>query len=151
MWTMARHPLIRRFPKTLATLPPEVSWWESVVAYLLVMPGILSWFVGIPVALGYWACAGQVTQLGCGGNDLLLSTTGTYTGIVRTLFGCYLLALVSAAAVQLTVRKLHFALVWMLALASTATSVVALLVVMGLIGTPWGKLYDPRLALAPFW
>jgi hypothetical protein len=147
---MATHPLVRKFPKTLATLPPEVSWWEAVVAYTLVMPGIMSWFVGIPVALGYWACNDQVTQTGCGGNDLLRSTTGSYTGIIRTLVGCYLVALVGAAAVQLTVRKLHFALVWVLALVSTAASVVALLVVMGLIGTPWGRLYDPRLALAPF-
>jgi hypothetical protein len=146
---VATHPLIRKFPKTLATPPPDVPWWEVVVPYVLMLPGILTWFVGIPVSIGYWACAGKITQEGCGGNDLLRSSTGSYNGIVRTLIACYLLALVCAAVAQLTMKKLHFALVWALALVTTAASVAAFMIVTGIIGTPWGKLYDPKLTGLP--
>jgi hypothetical protein len=145
---MTTHPLVRKFPKTTATPPPEVPWWEVVVPYVLIMPGILSWFVGIPVALGYLSCGGDVPQQGCGGADLLRSTTGTYNGIIRTLIVLYAVAVVCAIAMQLTVRKLHFALVWVMAAVTTAASVAAFMIVSGVIGTPWGKLYDPAVSLA---
>jgi hypothetical protein len=50
----------------------------------------------------------------------------------------YLIALCCAIAVQLTVRKLHFLLVWPLALVCVATSWYAYGVLSGLYSTPWG-------------
>jgi hypothetical protein len=47
---------------------------------------------------------------------------------------------ICAVLVQLTVRKLHFAIVWVMAGLCTATAITAVLILNGNIGTPWGRL-----------
>jgi hypothetical protein len=136
---METHPLVRKFPKSANTPPPYVPWWEPVVPYLLLTPGVLTWFVGGVVFAGYWACADENSP-GCVSVDLLRSSTGDYTGIVRTVAVCYAVSVICAVLVQLTVRKLHFAIVWVMAGLCTATAITAVLILNGNIGTPWGRL-----------
>ena len=133
------HPLVRKFPKLANTPPPYVPWWEPIVPYILLLPGVLTWFVGGAVFMGYWACAGDDTA-DCVSVDLLRSSTGEYTGIVRTVAVLYAVSAICAVLVQLTVRKLHFAIVWTMAATCTATAIAAIMILNGVIGTPWGRL-----------
>lgn len=130
--------LVRRFPKGHAIPQPKVPWYESVVAYLILIPAVLSWFVGGPLLLTYWSCSGGAR--GFCSSDLLASSTGSYTGIVVAAAVTYLLALSFALATQFTVRKLHFVLVWSFALGCLLTSAYGLGVLSGMAGTPWGRL-----------
>lgn len=132
-------PLVRKFPKGHAIAPPNVPWYEAVVAYLVLVPAVISWFVGALLLVSYWSCSENSTGV-CTSADLLRSSTGSYTGIVLTAAFCYLVAVCCAVAVQLTVRKLHFLLVWALALVCLAMSWYAYGVLSGLYSTPWGHL-----------
>ena len=44
---------------------------------------------------------------------------------------------------QLTVRKLHFSIVWGIAGVSLIASILAYSITSGAIGTPWGTLVQP--------
>ena len=130
-------PLVRHFEKGLARVQPHVPWYEATFAYLLVVPGVLGMFVSIPLTLNYIECTdpGQ-----CSPADALWPSSGSYTGILWTAGVLLSFAVLAAALVQLTVRKLHFALVWLLALSCNGFSLLAYLVISGGIGTPWGRL-----------
>lgn len=130
--------LVRKFPKGHAIPPPKVPWYEATVAYLLLVPAAITWFLNIPLIVSYWACAGAEGV--CSDQDLLESSTGSYTGIVLVAVACMIVALGCAIAVQLTVRKLHFVLVWMLAIGCLLASIYAYAVMSGLARTPWGHL-----------
>ena len=143
------HPLVRKFPKSANTPPPYVPWWEPVVPYVLMIPGVLTWFVGGAVFVGYWTCAGNDTAE-CVSTDLLRSSTGDYTGIVRTVATCYAVSMICAVLVQLTVRKLHFLIVWAMALICSVTAIYAFMVLNGIVGTPWGRLLSDVEPLAGF-
>ncbi|HJU96817.1 MAG TPA: hypothetical protein VJ644_02480 [Jiangellaceae bacterium] len=130
--------LVRKFPKGHAIPPPKVPWYEATVAYLLLVPAAITWFLNIPLIVSYWACAGA--EGFCSDQDLLESSTGSYTGIVLVAVICMIVALGCAIAVQLTVRKLHFVLVWTLAIGCLLASIYAYAVMSGLARTPWGHL-----------
>jgi hypothetical protein len=131
--------LVRKFPKGHAVPPPRVPWYEATIAYLILLPAVLSWFVGFYLLVSYWSCTGESAGV-CTATDLLRSSTGSYTGIVVTALLAYVTALCCAVAVQLTVRKLHFLLVWGIALLCLATSWYAYGVLSGLYPTPAGRL-----------
>jgi hypothetical protein len=131
--------LVRKFPKGHAIPQPKVPWYEAVVAYIILVPAVLSWFVGAALIVSYWSCSRSSGGV-CTSADLLQSSTGSYTGIVLTAALLYFVALSCAIAVQLTVRKLHFLLVWGLALMCVAASWYAYGVLSGLYPTPWGHL-----------
>jgi hypothetical protein len=130
--------LVRKFPKGHAIPPPKVPWYEATVAYLLLVPAAITWFITIPLIVSYWACAGADGF--CSDADLLQSSTGSYTAIVAVSVLSMIIALSCAIAVQLTVRKLHFVLVWGLAVGCLVASVYAYAVMSGLARTPWGHL-----------
>ena len=52
-------PLVRPKPTHYAAPQDPVPWWEGVVAYLILVPGVIIWAVGIPVFLGLWGCSGS--------------------------------------------------------------------------------------------
>ena len=131
--------LVRKFPKGHAIPPPKVPWYEAVVAYVILVPAVLSWFVGGALLVSYWSCSGTTGGV-CTSADLLRSSTGSYTGIVLTAAFAYVVAICCAVAVQLTVRKLHFLLVWGIAVVCVAASWYAYGVLSGLYPTPWGHL-----------
>lgn len=131
--------LVRKFPKGHAIPQPKVPWYESVFAYVILAPAVLSWFVGGALIVSYWSCS-QGSGGVCTSADLLQSSTGSYTGIVLTAAFLYFVALCCAIAVQLTVRKLHFLLVWGLALMCVAATWYAYGILSGLYPTPWGHL-----------
>jgi hypothetical protein len=131
--------LVRKFPKGHAVPQPKVPWYEAVVAYLILVPAVLSWFVGGALLVSYWSCSGSSGGV-CTSSDLLASSTGSYTGIIVTAAFLYLVAIACAITVQLTVRQLHFLLVWGLALGCVAASWYAYGVLSGLYPTPWGHL-----------
>jgi hypothetical protein len=130
--------LVRKFPKGHALPQPKVPWYEATVAYLLLIPAAITWFITIPLIISYWTCAGADGF--CSNEDLLQSSTGSYTGIVVVSVLSMIIALSCAIAVQLTVRKLHFVLVWGLAIGCLLTSIYAYAVMSGLARTPWGHL-----------
>ena len=131
--------LVRKFPKGHAIPQPKVPWYEATVAYLILTPSVISWFVGAFLLVSYWSCP-ESSGGPCIGADLLRSSTGSYTGIVLTAALCYLVAVTCAVAVQLTMRKLYFPLVWGLALICLAASWYAYGVLSALYPTPWGHL-----------
>jgi hypothetical protein len=131
--------LIRKFPKGHAVPPPHVPWYEAVVAYLILIPAVISWFVGVFLLVSYWSCS-EASAGVCTSSDLLRSSTGSYTGIVLTAAFAYVVAICCAVAVQLSVRKLYFLLVWGMALLCLAASWFAYGVLSGLYPTPWGHL-----------
>jgi hypothetical protein len=131
--------LVRKFPKGHAIPQPKVPWYEAVGAYVILTPAVLSWFVGATLLLSYWSCSENSGGV-CTSADLLRSSTSAYTGIVVTAAFAYFVALCCAIAVQLTVRKLHFLLVWGLALVCVAASWYAFGALSGLYPTPWGHL-----------
>ncbi len=131
--------LVRKFPKGHAVPQPRVPWYEAVVAYVILVPAVLSWFVGAALIVSYWSCSGSSAGV-CTSGDLLRSSTGSYTGIVLTAAVAYFVAVCCAVAVQITVRKLNFLLVWALALLCLAASWYAYGVLSGLYPTPWGHL-----------
>ncbi len=133
-------PLVRRQPKQHAAPQVAVPWYEPTVAYLLVMPGVLVWFVGIPVLISYWECTGAGNFRCSLNGELLQPTSGQYGGIVAAAAICLGLSLLGAALVQLLVRKLHFLLVWAIAALASTASIVGYMVIAGYIGTPWGQL-----------
>jgi hypothetical protein len=133
-------PLVRPKQKRYAAPVDPVPWWEGVVAYLILVPGVILWMVGLPVFLGLWGCAGS-DNVACLGVDELLETTGDQAAIVRTAALCYFVALVAMIVVQLAVGRLHFAIVWTVALLVPVLSVLGYGIMSGGIGTPWGKLY----------
>ena len=60
--------LVRKFPK--GALPqPKVPWYEATVAYLLLIPAAITWFITIPLIISYWTCAGADGF--CSDEDLL--------------------------------------------------------------------------------
>ncbi|MGH3923218.1 MAG: hypothetical protein ACRDTT_10175 [Pseudonocardiaceae bacterium] len=130
--------LVRKFPTGHAMPQPKVPWYEATVAYLLLVPAAITWFLTIPLLINYWACAGADGF--CSQDDLLQSSTGSYTGIVVVAVVSMIVALSCAIAVQFTVRKLHFVLVWVLALGCLLASIYAYGVLSGLARTPWGHL-----------
>ena len=140
-------PLVRRKPTRYAAPTEPVPWWEGVVAYLVLVPGVIVWAVGIPVFLGFWGCAGS-KNVACLGVDDLLHTSGNEAAIIRTAAACYLLALVAMVLVQLCVGRLHFGLVWLLAISVPVLSVLGYAIMTGGVGTPWGKLYSLASAVA---
>ena len=131
--------LVRKFPKGHAVPQPRVPWYEAVVAYVILVPAALSWFVGAALMVSYWSCSASSAGV-CTSADLLRSSTGSYTGIVLTAALAYVVAICCAVAVQVTVRKLHFLLVWALALLCVVASWYAYGVLSGLYPTPWGHL-----------
>ena len=140
-------PLVRHKPKRYAAPTDPVPWWEGVVAYLILVPGVILWAVGLPVFLGFWGCAGS-KNAACLGIDDLLQTTGNQAAIIRTAAACYFFALVAMVLVQLLVGRLHYLLVWALAISVPALSVLGYAIMTGGVGTPWGKLYSLALASA---
>lgn len=140
-------PLVRPKPTRYAAPTEPVPWWEGVVAYLILVPGVIVWAVGLPVFLGFWGCAGS-KDAACLGVDDLLNTTGNQAMIIRTAAVCYLLALVAMVLVQLLVGRLHFAIVWLLAISVPVLSVLGYAIMTGGVGTPWGKLYSLTSAIA---
>jgi hypothetical protein len=140
-------PLVRRKPTRYAAPTEPVPWWEGVVAYLVLVPGVIVWAVGIPVFLGFWGCAGS-KNVACLGVDDLLHTSGNEAAIIRTAAACYLLALVAMVLVQVYVGRLHFAFVWLLATSVPVLSVLGYAIMTGGVGTPWGKLYSLASAIA---
>jgi hypothetical protein len=134
-------PLVRPKAKRYAAPTDPVPWWEGVVAYLILVPGVLVWAVGLPVFMGLWGCAGEQEAV-CLGVDDLLATSGNQGAIIRTAAACYALALVAAILVQVMVGRLHFAIVWTLALLVPVLSVIGYGIMTGGLGTPWGKLYS---------
>jgi hypothetical protein len=140
-------PLVRHKAKRYAAPQDEVPWWEGVVAYLILAPGVLIWAAGLPVFLGLWGCAGS-SETVCLGVDELLATSGDQGAIVRTAAACYLLALIAMVLAQLGIGKLHYAIVWSLALLVPVLSVIGYGVISGGFGTPWGKLYSLAAASA---
>jgi len=137
-------PLVRPKPKRYAAPTDPVPWWEGVVAYLILVPGVILWAVGLPVFLGFWGCAGS-KDAACLGIDDLLATSGNQSAIIRTAAACYFLALVAMVLVQLLVGRLHFLLVWALAISVPVLSVLGYAIMTGGLGTPWGKLYSLAL------
>jgi hypothetical protein len=131
--------LVRKFPKGHAVPQPRVPWYEAVVAYVILVPAVLSWFVGAALIVSYWSCSDSSASV-CTSGDLLRSSTGSYTGIVLTAAFAYVVAVSCAVTVQITVRKLNFLLVWALALLCVAASWYAYGVLSGLYPTPWGHL-----------
>lgn len=131
--------LVRTFPKGTAEPPPAVPWYEATVTYLLLVPAAISWFVTGALVAGYWACTDEISAH-CVGGEVLRSSTGSYEAIVTV--GAVLLGVsfVTATAAQLTVRKLLFPLVWVIAAISLGTSIYAYCVMSGIARTPWGYL-----------
>ena len=140
-------PLVRHKQKRYAAPTEPVPWWEGVVAYLILVPGVIVWAVGLPVFLGLYGCAGS-KDAACLGIDELLQTSGSQSAIIYTAAACYFLALVAMVLVQLLVGKLHFLLVWALAISVPLLSVLGYAIMTGGVGTPWGKLYSLALASA---
>ncbi len=132
---------MRHQPKRYAAPQFTVPWWEATVAYLLLAPGVLTWPLGLILYLTQSACTGSTAEQ-CSGASLV-STTGSMTGIHHTVLALYLLAFLGATATQLTVRKLHFGIVWSIAAFTLVASLLAVAVIMGWADTPWGGLYDP--------
>jgi len=133
--------LVRKFPQGHAIEQPRVPWYEAVVSYVILMPAVITWFFSVPLLISYWACLGD-GAVACAASDLLRSSTGSYTGIVVTAALALVVAIVCAVVVQLTVRKLHFVLVWVIAVVGLAASIYAYAVLSGLAGTPWGHLIE---------
>ena len=140
-------PLLRAKPKRYAAPQDPVPWWEGVVAYVILVPGVITWAVGVPVFLGLWGCSGS-QDAACLGVDQLLATSGDQGAIIRTAAACYVLALIAMVLVQLGVGRLHFAIVWTLALLVPVLSVLGYGIMSGGLGTPWGKLYALAAASA---
>jgi hypothetical protein len=80
---------------------------------------------------------------------VLQSSTGTYGGIFWSAAVLLGLSLAAAVLVQLTVRKLHFLLVWATAALSFGLSVLAYGVLAGHVATPWGELLQGNIAIGP--
>ena len=139
-------PLVRQFPTGVAMVQPHVPWYEATVAYLLLVPAVLLWFVTVPLAVAYSECLGLTS---CGTKDVLQSSTGTYGGIFWSAAVLLGLSLAAAVLVQLTVRKLHFLLVWATAALSFGLSVLAYGVLAGHVATPWGELLQGNIAIGP--
>lgn len=138
-------PLVRPKPtRYAAPTDHPVPWWEGVVAYVILVPGVIIWAAGLPVFLGLWGCAGEQEAVCLGVADLL-ATSGNQGAIIRTAAACYVLALVAMVLVQLLVGRLHFALVWALAILVPVLGVLGYAIMTGGLGTPWGKLYTLAL------
>lgn len=137
-------PLVRHFPTGLAMVQPKVPWYEPTVAYLIVIPAVIVWFLSIPLNIVYSQCLDPVQ---CSSADLLESTTESYVGIVWSAAALHAVAIICAVVVQLTMRKLHFLIVWAIALLCLGSSVLAYGIISGAVGTPWGQLYRAGVAL----
>ncbi len=132
-------PLVRHQPKGYAAPPEPVPWYEAVFAYVLVMPGVLVWFVGIPVTISYWDCTGEEGGLRCRINgELLQSSTGAYGGIVAAAAICFGVSMLCAVLVQLLMRRLHFLVVWAIALLGSVSGIVGYLAIAGAHRHPLG-------------
>jgi hypothetical protein len=140
-------PLLRHKQKRYAAPTDPVPWWEGAVAYLILVPGVIVWAVGLPVFLGFYGCSGS-KDAACLGIDELLQTSGNQSAIIYTAAACYVLALVAMVLVQLLVGKLHFLLVWALAISVPLLSALGYAIMTGGVGTPWGELYSLALASA---
>jgi hypothetical protein len=131
--------LVRTFPKGHAAPAPRVPWYEATVAYLLLIPAAILWFVTGPLIVGYWPCTGDGSAQ-CIGGEVLKSSTDSYDAIVAVAAIALAVAFGAAVTTQLTVRKLFFPLVWLISGFSLAMSVYAYAVMSGLVATPWGHL-----------
>jgi hypothetical protein len=134
-------PLVRHRPKGYAAPQTPVPWYEATVAYLIVVPGVLTWPIGLILYLTQSACQDSTAEQ-CSGLSLV-STTGSLTGILHVVQVLYVLAFLGATATQLTMRKLHYVIVWSIALFTLVCSLLAIGVITGVVDTPWGGLYDP--------
>ena len=131
--------LVRSFPKGHAVPPPKVPWYEATVTYLILLPGVILWFIGVPLLIGYWPCTSEAS-VACIGGDVLRSSTGSYSAIVAVGAASFFFSFAAAVVAQFTVRKLFFPLVWLVALASLLGSVYGYAVMSGMLRTPWGHL-----------
>lgn len=131
--------LVRTFPKGHAQPPPNVPWYEATLTYLVMLPGVVVWFVAWPLVIGYWPCTEELSDA-CVGGDVLKSSTGAYGAIVAVAAAALAVSFLAAVAAQLTVRKLFFPLVWMIAIVSLVSSFYAYAVMSALLPTPWGHL-----------
>jgi hypothetical protein len=132
-------PLTRKFTTANAIENPKVPWYEPTVAYLILIPtGLLVMFGGL-IFLDYFSC-GRGGRSGCAGANLLESTTGSYTGIVRVVGLLFLLAVLCAVVVQFRIGRWHFLMVWSLAVLALGFALLGYLIISGTVGTPWGSL-----------
>jgi hypothetical protein len=118
-----------------------VPWWEGAVAYLILVPALIVLVMGLPLFLSLWSCVGS-DNAACLGVDELVASAGNPGAVINAAAGCYLLAVVAAITVQLLVGRLHFVLVWTLALCVLGLSALGYAIISGTIGTPWGQLYQ---------
>jgi hypothetical protein len=130
--------LVRKFPKGHAIPQPKVPWYGAVAPYVILVPAVLSWYLGAVLIVSYLICPKDPGGACLSSEMLSGSNTGSYTEIVLTAAFSYLVAVCCAVAVQLNIRKRHVLLVWALALICVAVSWYAFGVLFGLYPTPGG-------------
>jgi len=141
-------PLLRAKPKSYAAPQEPVPWWEGVVAYLILTPAVIMLVVGLPLFLGLWSCIGT-DDGACLGVDQVVASSVNPGAVIRAAATCYLLVFLGALAVQLTVGRLHFVLVWTIAALVLVLGVLGYGIISGSIDTPWGQLYQDYAISAP--
>jgi hypothetical protein len=45
---------------------PRVPWYEAVVAYVILVPAVISWFVGAVLLVSYWSCSENSSGMALG-------------------------------------------------------------------------------------
>ena len=128
---------VRKFPEVHAIPRTKVPWCETVAPYLILVPAMLSWYLGVMLMVGYWSCQ-KTPGEPCISEILSGSNTGSYGEIVLTAAFFYLVAVCCAVAVHRIILRRHVLLVWALVVACVAVSWYAFGVLIGLYSTPWG-------------
>lgn len=130
-------PLVRHQPRGYAAPPVPVPWWETTVAYVLVMLGVIA------IALGFFF---DMSLLGCENSpyecpEILDQVRDGTVGSVRSGVEVLLVVgVLAGVAVHFLAGKLHFAIVWALAALPLVFGVLAIGWTNGIWASPWGQL-----------
>jgi hypothetical protein len=130
-------PLLRRQPKRYAAPPEPVPWWETLVAYLLVLVAAILCSLAFFFSMSLMGCENEPYACPDLTRSALDGTVGEVRTGVQVLLG---LALVAAIAVGWLAGRLHFALVWAVAAFTVVVGVVCIGWSTGAMGSPWGQL-----------
>lgn len=130
-------PLFRRQPKRYAAPPEPVPWWETLVAYLLVLVAAVMCALAFFFSMSLMGCENEPYACPDLTRSVLDGTVGAVRTGVQLLLG---LALAAAIAVSVLAGRLHFVLVWALAAVPVVVGVLSLGWSTGAMGSPWGQI-----------
>ena len=130
-------PLVRQQPTRYAAPPEPVPWWESLVAYLLILAAAVVCILAFFFSMSLMGCEGNAYNC----PDLTQSVQdGTVHDIriaIQLLLG---LALLIGVSIHFIAGKVHYAIVWPVAALPLVIGVLTIGWATGLTASPWGHL-----------